>query len=68
MKWLEIVRANRQASKCGMARTMGIDPTHYKYLCTRAHGCRMVNLVKWRKALGLSWTELGKLLDATGGE
>lgn len=64
MKFLKDIREERGLTRYGMAKLLGMIPgTYYNYEDT-AQGIQLAALVRIKRRLGLSWEELGRLIEA----
>jgi hypothetical protein len=63
MRFFEKLRAKKGLTKYEFARFLGILPQTYYYLEDKARGCSFEILCLIREKMGLSWDELGRLVD-----
>jgi plasmid maintenance system antidote protein VapI len=60
----EIVREKLGHSKYKMAKELGVTPSHYAYLSTKARNARTEIIVRLKEISGLSAAEFWKLLKS----
>lgn len=68
MKFLKKIREDKGLTHYGMAKELGMIHQSYIQYETKAQGMKFASLCKLRKDLGLSWDQLGRLLDEEFGE
>lgn len=64
MRWLKQVRDNLGLSIYGLAAKVGLKIQTLSRLEKSGQGCRMSILSDIRKVSGLSWNQIGALIDA----
>lgn len=63
---MNLIKNIKKAAGCStyrLARNVGISPSLMDYYLNRGTGVRLDLLCRLRKTAGLSWVQLGKLLD-----
>lgn len=63
MRFFKRLRDKLGLTKYEMARHLGILPQSYYYFEEKARGCSFEVLILIKKKLGLSWEEIGKLIE-----
>lgn len=63
MEFLEILRKNKKLSQNAMAEFLDMRTSSYVYLEKRANGIQLDTLVRIKNRLGISWADLGKLIE-----
>lgn len=67
MRFFKKLREDRGLGKSEMAELLGILPSSYGYYEDKARGCSFEILCLLRRKLNLSWSQLGKLIEAEFG-
>lgn len=60
---LKRIKESKGYTDYRMAKSIGISQTSYKYLERTAKGLQLALLCRIRRAFGLTWQGLGKMLD-----
>lgn len=63
MKFLKKIRESKGLTRYGMAKLLGMIPNTYNHYEDKAEGIKLETLVHIRKELGLTWPQLGKLIE-----
>lgn len=63
MKFLKKLRDSRGLTKYSMAKLLGMIPNTYNHYEDKAEGIKLDTLAHIRTTLGLTWDELGKMID-----
>jgi DNA-binding XRE family transcriptional regulator len=63
MKFFKTLRQQLKLTRYEMAKKLDLLPQTYLYYENKAQGCGLHVICKVRKATGLSWDEIGKMLD-----
>jgi transcriptional regulator with XRE-family HTH domain len=63
MRFLKTLREAQGLTQYAMAKKLGLIINTYVQYETRAQGCNLEVLNHMRKILGLSWEELGRLIE-----
>lgn len=64
MRFFKKIREKLGLTKYEMANHLGMLPPTYYYYEDKAKGCSFEVLASVRKKLGISWNDLGALIDA----
>lgn len=68
MKFLKIIREKKGLSQNAMAEWLGMRTSSYVYLEKQANGIQLDTLTKIKKKAGLSWAEIGRLIEEEYGK
>lgn len=63
MRFLKKLRERKGVSQYKMAQLLGMIQQTYIYYESEAKGMKFKTLSRLREVLGLSWDELGKMID-----
>lgn len=64
MRFLKTLREGKGWSRYRAAERIGVSTVRYDNLEAKAKGCDLSLLPRIRAAYGLSWAQLGKLLES----